>query len=136
MSKPFHCSIVTPSESLFNGEVTYASVPAWDGQFGVMDSQSPLLTRLDTGTLRIDTADGERSWYMVDGGFAQIADNTLTLLTEMATISSDLSAEEADAELAEAAARVAQSGQDLERVQRDQQRAYAKRQTIREASAS
>ena len=64
------------------------------------------------------------------------ADNTLTLLTEMATISSDLSAEEADAELAEAAARVAQSGQDLERVQRDQQRAYAKRQTIREASAS
>ena len=36
MAKTFRCSIVTPVASIFEGELTYASIPAWDGQLGMM----------------------------------------------------------------------------------------------------
>ena len=58
MAKTFRCSIVTPVEMVFDDEVIYASFPAWDGQQGMMAGQSPLLTRLGTGPLRLDFAAG------------------------------------------------------------------------------
>ena len=49
--RTFHCSIVTPTETIFDDEVVYASIPAYDGQHGVIWGQSPLLTRLGYGSL-------------------------------------------------------------------------------------
>jgi F-type H+-transporting ATPase subunit epsilon len=105
----------------------YASFPAWDGQQGVMAGQSPLLTRLAIGSLRLDFPEGGSRWYLVEGGFAQVHDNALTLVTDAATPANELSLGEADSELAEANARVTKSGEDRARVERDQQRAMAKR---------
>jgi F-type H+-transporting ATPase subunit epsilon len=105
-------------------------VPAYDGQLGVMTGQSPLLTRLGTGALRLDTSEGAR-WYLVDGGFAQVQDNALTLLTEFAKPGESLDRSEAEAELAEANARVTGDEADQARVEADQRRAYAKLEVIR-----
>ena len=54
MTKTLRCSIVTPSESVFDGEVTYVSYQAWDGQQGIMVEQSPILAKLGIGSLRLD----------------------------------------------------------------------------------
>jgi F-type H+-transporting ATPase subunit epsilon len=127
VAKTFRCSIVTPVAAVFDDEVTYASFPAWDGQQGMLPGQSPLLTRLGIGSLRLDFPEGGSRWFMVDGGFAQVQDGSLTLLTEGATPAEQLSAQEATAELAEANARVTKAGEDRARVERDQQRAIAKK---------
>lgn len=128
MAKTFRCSIVTPVASVFEGELTYASIPAWDGQFGMMPGESPLLTKLGTGALRLDfpPPDGGSRWFMIDGGFAQVQGDNLTLLTEGAIPAETLSLQEAEAELAEANARVTKSGEDRAKVERDQARAMAK----------
>lgn len=128
MAKTFKCSIVTPVASVFEGELTYASVPAWDGQFGMMPGESPVLTRLGVGSLRLDfpPPDEGSRWYLIDGGFAQVHDDQLTLLTEAAIPAETLSLTEAEAELAEANARVTQPGEDRAKVERQQQRAMAK----------
>ncbi len=68
MATTFRCSIVTPTEAVFDDEVTYASFPAWDGQQGVMTGQSPLLSRLGYGSLRLDFPEGGSRWYFIDGG--------------------------------------------------------------------
>ena len=81
----FHCSIITPTEKVFDEEISYASFPAWDGQQGVMTGQSPLLSRLATGSLRLDIPDKASQWYVVEGGFAQVQDGALTVLTAAAT---------------------------------------------------
>jgi F-type H+-transporting ATPase subunit epsilon len=127
VAKTFHCSIVTPVAAVFEGDVTYASFPAWDGQQGMLPGQSPLLTRLGIGSLRLDMPEGGSRWFLVDGGFAQVQDGGLTLLTEGATPAEKLSAQEANAELAEANARVSKPGEDRARVERDQNRALAKK---------
>ncbi|MCH7547913.1 MAG: F0F1 ATP synthase subunit epsilon, partial [Planctomycetes bacterium] len=84
MTKTFRCSIVTPSESVFDGEVAYVSYQAWDGQQGIMVEQSPILAKLGIGSLRLDLTEGGTRWYLLDGGFSQVGDGILTLLTENA----------------------------------------------------
>ena len=131
MAKSFRCQVVTPSEAVFDEQITYASFPAWDGQHGVMVGQSPLLSRLASGSLRIERADGRRQHFWVDGGFAQIGATGLTILTERALAPETLSADEAATELAAAnRVAVAGSGRSIEerrRVETAQERARTKR---------
>ena len=131
MATTFRCSIVTPAEALFDGEVTYASVPAWDGQVGIMVSQSPILTELGAGGLRLESPDQGSQWFFLDGGFAQVHDDVLTLHTDYALPAESLSLEEAQAELAEANARITEDRAQLAAVCADQRRALAKISLIR-----
>ncbi len=134
MAETFHCSIVTPTGPLFDGDAIYASFPAWDGQYGMMVGKSPLLTRLGTGSLRIDTPEGTSRWFLLDGGFAQADKGQLVLLTDSAMAAEDVSYEQAEAELADVADRVSKPGENQEQVCRDQARAYAKRSLARSSS--
>lgn len=126
MARTIRCMIVTPTGSLFDESVTYASVPAWDGQMGVMTGGSPVLAKLGAGSLRLDFPEGGSRWYLLDGGFAQFREDELTLLSETAVPAEVLSQKEGEAELAEANARVSQHGADQALVQRQQARALAK----------
>ncbi|MBM4113665.1 MAG: F0F1 ATP synthase subunit epsilon, partial [Phycisphaerae bacterium] len=81
MADTLRCSVVTPVESLFEGHATYVNLPAWDGQLGVMPQTSPFLTRLGTGVLTIEQDSAARR-FAVDGGFAQMQEGVLTLLTD------------------------------------------------------
>jgi F-type H+-transporting ATPase subunit epsilon len=131
VAKHFRCTIVTPSEAVFDEEVSYVSLPAWDGQRGVMFGQSPVLTQLGIGPLRVELADGKTRWFLLDGGFAQIHYSTVTLLTERATAAEDLSAAEAERELSAANTEVVAQGHtsaaDRTRLEAAQQRAQAKK---------
>ncbi|MCC6678497.1 MAG: F0F1 ATP synthase subunit epsilon [Phycisphaerales bacterium] len=134
--KTFNCRLVTPTASLVNGPVTYASVPAWDGLFGVLPGRAPILTRLGTGELHLEFPDtgggkgGGRS-FLIEGGFVRMANNELTILTERATPAETITETDAEAELKAALARTvpddaANRTAQLEKIQRDQQRARAK----------
>ena len=131
MAPTFTCSIVTPTETVFDEDVVYVSFPAWDGQQGVMVGQSPLLSRLGTGALRVELPGGETRWYLLERGFAHVQDGALTLLTDRVTPAADLSVEDAEAALAEAAARIPTGGKDLAAIEQDQQRALAGRALAR-----
>jgi F-type H+-transporting ATPase subunit epsilon len=121
----FPCKIVTPTQECFDGEATYVSFPSWDGQYGMMKGLAPLLSSLAPGTLRIDTANGS-SLYLIEGGFAHVDGNGLSLVTEGAIPVDELNLEEAKAELAEANARVTSGGKDQVAVERAQKIATAK----------
>jgi len=125
VANTFQCKIVTPTAEAYAGEATYASFPAWDGQYGMMKGLSPLLSTLAPGTLRIDEESGSRK-FLIEGGFAHVDGESLTLVTEGAISAEELNLEEAQAELAEANARVSSGTKDWDSVVRDQQVASAK----------
>jgi len=102
MANVFHCSVVTPDEKLIDGDVTYAMIPAWDGQYGIAPGKSPLLIKLGVGQLRLDFAVGGSRWYLVEGGFAQMVENELTILSNKATKAEHLIESDANRELNEA----------------------------------
>ena len=92
MAAIFHLSVVTPEEQVLDAEVKFVALPAHDGEIGVMRGRAPLLVRLEPGVLRADTDGGPRTLF-IDGGFAEMADNRLTVLTEAATRPEELDGE-------------------------------------------
>lgn len=128
MSK-FRCQIVTPSEAVLDEQVEYVSFPAWDGQVGVMPGTSPFLMNAGSGSLRIEFGNGNRL-YLLDGGFARMQDNVLTLLADDIIPADQIELGEAEEELSAANAAATEAGHlqedDRKQVEKAQDRAHAK----------
>ena len=123
MANPFHCILVTPEEQLFDEAVVHVAVPAWDGQMGVLDHRAPMLVKLGYGPLRLELADGTSRTYFVGGGFAQMKDDRLTILTDEALPASAIDARKAQAALNEVLALPAIGEESLAQRERDLVRA-------------
>jgi F-type H+-transporting ATPase subunit epsilon len=102
---PFQCTVVTPEEQTFDAQATQVILPTHDGLIGILQNRAPILVKLGTGTLRIDLPGGKSLSYLIDSGIAQMKDNKLTVLTELALAPDQIDPEAARAELAEATAR-------------------------------
>jgi F-type H+-transporting ATPase subunit epsilon len=100
----FQVVVVTPEQQVLDETVTQAILPAHDGQIGILTDRAPLLVKLGQGPLQLDHAGGKRREFYVDGGIAQMKDNKLTVLTQVAIPAEQISAETARAELAAATA--------------------------------
>ncbi len=121
----FQCTIVTPEQQALDAKVEQAILPAHDGLIGILTDRSPLLVKLGVGPLRVDLAQGQQRFFLVDGGVAQMKDNNLTILTTTAIPASEIKAETARAEYAEAEARKATDSKGLADRQRQMDRACA-----------
>lgn len=108
---PFQCAIVTPSDAVLDTPATYASFEAWDGQRGVAPGASAFLTKLGTGLVTIMPADGKPRTFVLDGGFAQMEGERLTLLSERAMEGTGIDTAAATRELAEVNAKVTASNE-------------------------
>ena len=82
-SNSFHCSVITPERAVLETEATFVAFPAHDGEVGILPNRAPLLFKMGAGELRVEGPEGTRILF-VDGGFAQMVENRLTLLTEVA----------------------------------------------------
>ena len=84
MSDSLKVSVISPERVLFEGSARGVIAPAIDGEVGILPLHAPLMTVLGKGTVRLDTADGERR-FEVSGGFLQVIDNQVRVVTEHAT---------------------------------------------------
>ncbi|MEM6473553.1 MAG: F0F1 ATP synthase subunit epsilon, partial [Planctomycetota bacterium] len=74
------CIVVTPERTEIDCEAERITLPMFDGQMGILPGRAPLIGRLGFGTLHLETAAGPQQ-YFVDGGFAQVEANVVSLLT-------------------------------------------------------
>src|SRR5205085_1810765 len=98
----FQVVVVTPEQQVLEETVTQAILPAHDGQIGILTGRAPLLVKLGQGPMKLDAGQGKLHLFYVEGGVAQMKDNKLTVLTEVAMSADLISAETARAELSEA----------------------------------
>ena len=98
MAKTFHCTVITPEQAVLEAEATFVAFPAFDGEMGVLPHRAPILAKLGAGELRVESPAGEQRFF-VNGGFAQMVDDKLTILTEEARPKSSLDPAKAAAEL-------------------------------------
>ncbi len=98
------CQVITPEKTLMDAEVTFVAVPLIDGEMGILPGRAPVVARLGFGELRYDRAGAPRERLYVDGGFLQIRDNQISVLTNRALSLTDLTADSARAELERALA--------------------------------
>ena len=73
-------AVVSPEKTVYEGTAPSVVAPAYDGEVGIMPGHAPLLTLLGEGMLRI----GNDVKFKVTGGFMQVADNQVRVVTESA----------------------------------------------------
>ncbi len=87
--------VITPERQVLEQQADAVVLPAHDGELGVMRDRAALMCELGVGQLRY-TRDGETRRLFIDGGFAQVYDNHVTLLTARALLADEITAEVLD----------------------------------------
>lgn len=104
MPETLRFELVSPEKLLRSGEVFMVVVPGTEGDFGVLPGHAPLVSTIRPGAIQIFPASmtdiPER--IFIDGGFAEVGPNGLTILADSATPVGELDVEGAAGQLAEA----------------------------------
>ncbi len=79
-------SVISPERTLFEGEAEGVVAPAFDGEVGILTGHAPMMTLLGRGVLRLRGAGGGAgARFQVKGGFLQVVDDQVRVVTERAT---------------------------------------------------
>lgn len=73
--------IITPDRIVLDQEVDSVNLPATDGWMGVLPRHAPMVAALDVGPLSFKGTGGDGSIF-VSGGFAEVRDNTVRVVSE------------------------------------------------------
>ena len=94
-------ALVSPEREVFHGEVDHVVVPGTGGDFGVSPHHAPVMSVIKPGALRVFNDGAERRIF-VDGGFADVTPEGLTVLAEDAVDLSELDAASLEQQLKDA----------------------------------
>lgn len=83
MADKLHFALVSPERELFNGEVDHVVVPGSEGEFGVSPNHAPVMSVIKPGAMRVIN-DGTERRIFVNGGFADVTPEGLSVLAEEA----------------------------------------------------
>jgi len=95
MAEKLFLEVVTPQKSVVSEEVEIVVAPGSEGEFGVLKGHTTFLTSLKLGTLRYKGADGKERYVFINGGFAEVLPNKVTILAESAERRKDIDVERA-----------------------------------------
>lgn len=70
--------VLTPDQTLFNGEAKVVSCPGVDGSFQILENHAPMIANLREGTLEI-SGDDSRS-FSVQSGLVEVLKNKVIVL--------------------------------------------------------
>ena len=85
----FHFDLVSPEKLAFSGEVDQVDVPGVEGDFGVLAGHAPVVASVRPGILTVSSG-GTKQKIIVLGGLAEVSDQGLTVLADVATSIQDL----------------------------------------------
>jgi F-type H+-transporting ATPase subunit epsilon len=132
MADSLTCVVVTPEQTALEQKADFVALPLYDGEIGIGANHSPLIGRLGYGEMRIKTG-GTTTTFYIDGGFVQVADNVVSVLTNRAVPAQKLDPAAAEKQLAAANARPGNSPELLEMRDKAIAQARAQVRTARRA---
>jgi len=119
MADALTLELVSPERRLVSAKAEAVTIPGIEGDLTAMVTHAPFLTTLRPGYVVLRNGATEER-YFVTGGFAEISDDVVSVLTEAAVGESEVTSEWLDARIAEAEKAAEEAGE--ERVQAARQR--------------
>jgi F-type H+-transporting ATPase subunit epsilon len=86
MANTFQVDVVSPEATVWTGTATFLLAKTPDGELGIMANHEPLMGALVTGAVIVEAEDGTRTTIGVHGGFLQVLENQVTLITDRAQV--------------------------------------------------
>src|SRR3982074_2751019 len=85
----FHFDLVSPEKLAFSGEGDQVDGPGVEGDFGVLAGHAPVVAAVRPGILTITTG-GAHQKIIVPGGPAEMSENGLTVLADVAPSTAEI----------------------------------------------
>jgi F-type H+-transporting ATPase subunit epsilon len=82
MNNKINFDFVSPEASIVSSEVEMVLIPGIDGDAGILPNHSPFMTTLRQGIVEVTFEEGNVKRYLVEGGFADITQDKMTILAE------------------------------------------------------
>ena len=98
---PVHFELVSPERLLMAVDAEMVTLPGGDGDFGVLPGHAPLISTLRPGVIEVQTG-GRSEDIFVRGGFAEVANDRLTVLAEAAIPLGDVNRPDIERQIREA----------------------------------
>ena len=93
--------VVTPTKTVVSTDADSVELPGELGYLGILPGHTPLITVLKTGVLTYRSGADERS-LAISAGFAEIANDSVTVLADLAEEPRDVDVSAAEREMARA----------------------------------
>ncbi len=90
MAEKLFLEVVTPQKAVVSQAVDSVVAPGSEGEFGALKGHTTFLTSLKMGTLRYTDASGKEHHLFVNGGFAEVLPDKVTILAESAERDQDI----------------------------------------------
>ena len=74
--------IITPSSTLFAGEVSLVQLPGIDGLFEILKSHAPLVSALKEGRVKVVDDQNQTQFFDIRGGVVEVSHDKILLLAE------------------------------------------------------
>jgi F-type H+-transporting ATPase subunit epsilon len=99
MADTFDIEIATPERLLAREKAVRSQIPAKDGYIGVLPDHAALLSELGIGALTFTTPEDHRYSIAIAGGFLEIKDNVVRVLSDTAEKGQEIDVSKAEQEL-------------------------------------
>ncbi len=99
------CIVVTPERTIYDQPADFVALALYDGEIGLAPGHTPLIGRLGFGEMRIRRDGGETDRYYVEGGFVEVLDDVVSVLTQRAIPANEIDAAVAQEQLLTAQSR-------------------------------
>ena len=74
--------IITPDKKIYDGEIKSVRVPGKKGSFQVLKDHAPIISTLDSGSVRMIDQDNTEIIYNISGGVIEVKANKIILLAD------------------------------------------------------
>ena len=116
MAKELFLEVVTPQNAIVSEEAQIVVAPGSEGEFGALKGHTTFLTSLKVGTLRYKDANGKERYLFINGGFAEVLPDKVTILAESAERRQDIDTQRATNAKERAQKRIAAKAADTDLV--------------------
>jgi F-type H+-transporting ATPase subunit epsilon len=99
VAETFDIEIATPERLLAREKAIRAQIPAADGYIGVLPDHAPLLSELGIGAMTYTTPGDHRFSLAIRGGFLEINNNVVRVLTDIAELGNEIDVSKAEKDL-------------------------------------
>ena len=127
----FSVSLVTPERILFEGEAEMVTMRSGGGDIAFLANHEPYVSTVEIGLVRIDLADGEKQRFAAHGGFVEVDEGTVVVLSGVAERAGEIDVARAQRAKEEAEGRIS-AGDDSE-AEAAQRRATARLELAEQA---
>jgi F-type H+-transporting ATPase subunit epsilon len=92
---PLDVSVVTPEREVWSGDASFVVARSAGGEVGVLPGMAPFLGALRHSTLKIEPAEGGEIWLAAHGGFIEVFQDRVTILTPLAEVAAEVDVDRA-----------------------------------------